>query len=101
MKIILAVNNPVSWDEMTYEKFKLQNNPFNINYILDFIHTWDKIAAISYFEFRNEIHKIAFKNWMQLPNIKITYNSKEVLASIDVDDILLICDDDDWYSPLS
>lgn len=91
------VSRKINYNELNYENFLKQNRPWDLKKILNIIKKWDQCFKYKYFEFRNKITQISYKNWESLPS-KNLKNWNDLL-NCENNSIFLFTDDDDLYSP--
>ena len=62
-------------------------------------HQWDVNFNLTYAMCRAHIKAISYESFQVLPEVRIHETANSLRSCLDPDDILLICDDDDWYHP--
>ena len=91
-KNYIVIRNTLDWEKAKIEDLKDEKIKFAARF-------WDQTFSISYTKCRHEIKNIATKciNNIYGGNI-ISYKNLE-LSKLNPDDLLVFCDDDDWYHP--
>ena len=88
----IIVRETLDWERATYDQLI---NPF----IQDTARLWDSIFPLTYTACRARIKAIALAAHRDLRNARVHEGASLDLNEIAADDVVVFCDDDDWYSP--
>lgn len=101
-KIWLFITETEDWSNYSYHKLqqRLKDTTLylpQLNGKIKLMRQWDHQFRLSYFRYRQEIKKIAEKNWVNLNVIERSF--EKLLEVVGDEDWVIRSDDDDWLHP--
>ena len=87
----IVVRKTLDWETAGYDEL---DSPF----IQETARLWDSTFRLGYMACRARIKNIAGRAHRARPNVRVHSNSID-LDAVQTEDMVLLCDDDDWYSP--
>ena len=92
MNVHVLIRETLDWGNATYEDLK---NDF----VRQVAHRWDSVFHVTYMDCRARLKAITFDSLKVLPSVQIHDYKCFDMRVVKPEDVLLICDDDDWYHP--
>lgn len=105
LKTYVVLRRTINWDTIPYDEFQKQSREFAISLgrpaeqINMSVELWNRTFNRSFFEVRQEIKELTFKNFSTIKNVEII-NGEELKNSNDFKEgFYILTDDDDWLHP--
>lgn len=87
----VVIRATLDWERAGYEQL---DSPF----MQETARLWDSTFRLGYMACRARIRNIAERAHRARPDVRVHYNTID-LDAVKARDTVLLCDDDDWYSP--
>ena len=91
----VVIRDTLDWERTSYDQLI---SPF----IRETVRLWNRTFHLDYMACRARIKSIAYDAHSALPNVQVVEPSSASavdLSTIQPEDVVLLCDDDDWYHP--